>query len=462
MTGALRRGLAGPVAALVGGISGIAAAVDFRIAFGAVGAAGVALLVYIGPGVLLLGVLASEPWADTLRYPTATLTIPKIIGFLAVTSFVFAAATGRVMFRSAPPIRWALGFLLMIVVSLMLSPDPSTGLGKTISYALYVTFLAVFVQMIRDRKGVERALAVYAISATFAAGDGLIHFLGGQHLASGPITDPNAFAYILAGALPVSVYFAFSAKHRRPWLISIALIAGTLLATYSRGAIVGFAAVLVWAVLTRRISLPGILAGVATVAVVAGIAVIYLQPLIQERLVQKSQIANANVSSRLAFWSAAWRMSLDHPVLGVGPGRFGAESQFYLLNDPIQLVNPVVHNSYLEILAEDGPAALALYLAFLISSWRCLQFVRRRAIEASDRRGRRLADALMASFLWTCAAGGFVSMQLSVPLWLIAGLAASLALSLRAPPEVVERSETGTPPLNPSRLQSAAWVPTHS
>jgi hypothetical protein len=47
---------------------------------------------------------------------------------------------------------------------------------------------------------------------------------------------------------------------------------------------------------------------------------------------------------------------------------------------------------------------------------------------------RRLADALMSALLWTLVAGTFVSRQLSVSLWLIAGVSAALSLAYRREP----------------------------
>jgi O-antigen ligase len=440
---ATRLRTAGPLAPILGVLAGWLAAFHARVALAALMAAVVAILVFVGAEMLLLGVVATEPWADMLQYPTSTLTIPKIVGLLAVAAWVLAAATRRAPLRYTPQIGWALAFVLVVVISLMLSHDPNAGLIKTISYALYATFLALFVQMIRGRERIERCLAIYAASATLAAAYGLIRFLSGEvGRAGGPLHDPNDFAFLLASAIPIAVYFALCWRRLRwLWLLAVPILVGASLATLSRGTIVGFAAVLVWAILSGRISMPGVLGGVVAAGVVAAVAFVFFQPLIQERLVQKSVVADKNVASRQVFWSAAWRMSLDNPVVGVGPGRFGAESQNYVLNDPIVLRNPVVHDSYLEILAEDGPFALGLFICFLASSWGALRSARRAALRIGDRDGRRLADALTASFVWTLVSAVFVSRQLSIPIWLIAGLAGSLALywrELSQPPRLRE------------------------
>ena len=69
----------------------------------------------------------------------------------------------------------------------------------------------------------------------------------------------------------------------------------------------------------------------------------------------KGRIADKNVAAREALWTGAVRMAADRPFTGVGPGRFGIESPRYVRNNPIPLgETPVVHNSYLHVLAEIG------------------------------------------------------------------------------------------------------------
>jgi putative inorganic carbon (HCO3(-)) transporter len=439
-----------PAALVLGALAGWLAAVNVKFALGAVAAAAVAILVFVGAEILLLGVVAVEPFTDALQFP-ASFPIPKIVGLLAVASWALAAATGRTRLRFTPQMGWGFLFLAVIVLSLMLSPDPSAGVTRTISYALYVLFLGLFVQNIRTRREIERCLGVYAGAVSLAALDGLFRFATGKvHLASGPIGDPNDFALILSGAIPIVVLFAFTPRRGQwLWRVALVVIVACTLATLSRGALVGFAAVLLWALLSRRISMPGVLSGALAVSVVAAVALIFFQPLIQERLVQKSVAANQNAISREVFWKAALSMSIDHPVTGVGPSRFGVVSEHYVHNDPTVLRNPAVHNSYLEILAEDGPFALMLFVAFLISTWRALRAVRRRALDEADARGVRLADTLMASLVWTAVSMSFVSKQLAIPMYLIAGLAGCLTLlpleATLVRPHAIPIPETASP-----------------
>lgn len=439
---------AAAVAAPVGALVGWLAALQPRAAAIAAAAAATGLLVLSGTQALLLALVGTQPWADLLAFPTPTATIPKIVGLLLVVSWLVQATTGRLRLRFVAPLGWALAFAAVVVLSMMVSPDPAAGVQKTVSYLLYAVFAAVFLQLVRGRAGVERILRVYAGSAAAAAAYGLFRFLAGQAgRASGPIADPNDFAFLLITALPMALHLAAaSRRHRIAWAAASVLLLAATLATLSRGALVALLALVLWALLTRRISLPtaATAVGVAALTIVGALSL--YGPLINERLVAKRYIADKNVASRQVFWSAAARMAADRPLTGVGPARFGAESGSYVLNDPIVLRNPVVHNTYLEILAENGVVALALFLALLASTWRHLGIARLRAAQAADPGGVRLTTALQASFVAAAVSALFVSEQLAIPFWLMAALAGSLVLADREAAAASRLPSPSSPP----------------
>ena len=87
---------------------------------------------------------------------------------------------------------------------------------------------------------------------------------------------------------------------------------------------------------TRRTRVGGVVAGTVVVVGVLLLAFTLWRPLIEERLAAKSVVAQANVESRKAYWSAALRWRPTTRCSGVGPGRYGIESRNYILNDPIE------------------------------------------------------------------------------------------------------------------------------
>ena len=166
---------------------------------------------------------------------------------------------------------------------------------------------------------------------------------------------------MMATVVPLAIFLAVEDRGlaigsggSRPCCSSAAI-----LATLSRGALVGLAALLLWAVLTRRIGFGGTVALVLAALVLIGLAFTLWSSVINERLEEKNQ--DRRRQRRIARGVLVGRRADgDGPPDARGrPGAFSIEAKNYVRNSPIELEDPLVHNSYLEILAEDGPFALA-------------------------------------------------------------------------------------------------------
>jgi putative inorganic carbon (HCO3(-)) transporter len=416
--------------ALVAGALGYAAARSPVLTLA--GAAGLvlALLVLVRGGALLLLFVAALPWENSLDFPSETVSVVKLLGILLLAAWVIQVAAGTQRLQLPATLFPVALFAGAIGLSLLLSPEPSEGFVKTLRFALYMLFLFLVIQLTEDRAHVRAVLRVFVLSAAAAAAWALYLFLiaGDVPRASGPITDPNDFGYLQACVLPLAGYLlASEPRHRLLWGLCFALMAGAVLASLSRGALVGLGGLLVWALATRRVPLGGVLLGASTVAAVGALALVIWSPLINDRLESHGRIAQQNVSSREAFWSAAVRMWEDRPVTGVGVDRFGLEASTYVRNSQIVLDRPAAHNAYLEVLAETGGLGLLAFLGFLGSTWVLLWRAHRSATIAGDIDGRRMATAMQGTFVVAVVSGTFISAELSMPFWLIGALAAVIA-----------------------------------
>lgn len=393
------------------------------------------------PELVLLAMIAALPWEAMLHYPTATLSTVKLFGMALVGAYVLRAAGRGTKIRTSPVIGIGIVFAFVVGLSLIASPEPSAGLEKAFRYAFFVLFLFLVAQLVSDRPTGKRLLQVYVASAALASLVGLMAFLSGAEArASGPIDDPNDFGYLMATAVPFAVYlYREDRRLRLLWGIGLILLLAATAATLSRGAAVGLAALLLWALLTGRIGAKAVVTAVAGIFVAAVVAVALWQPLISDRLEEKERIADKNVESREAFWSAATQMWMSSPVLGIGPDRFGVEAPEYVRSNPIALQDPVVHNAYLEILAENGPFALALFLAMMGAAWSVLSQAEREARRRGDEEAARFAAAVKGSLLVAAVSAIFLSEQVTVPIWLACALAASGALP--RPQPIAARSE---------------------
>jgi len=248
---------------------------------------------------------------------------------------------------------------------------------------------------------------------TFAGGSGAPHLwiLDFQYFrAFGSFGQPNPFGAFMGLILPLAIGTTWGyigrawQKHQlgEQWqvtaLVALAygimtiIILSALLASWSRGAWMGFAAaalVLIW--LAPRRLWTGTLA-VATVGLVAGglwLAGLLPQSIV-ERVVSFSEdftgfgdmrgviISDENypVVERLAHWQSALDMAESRPVFGVGIGNYEvAYPDFALVNWPDALGH--AHNYYLNLLAETGITGFIAYLsmgtAIFALTWRTLR-----------------------------------------------------------------------------------------
>jgi O-antigen ligase len=422
-------------AAFAAAAIGWAAAVHPGLALAGLAVATVALMVVLRPEALMLLLVAALPWEGALQYPSDTVSVVKLLGALLLAAWLWQVAAGTqrvVLSGSVMPVGM---FACSIGLSLAFSPDAGAGLVKALRFALYIVFFFLVTQMAQERDQVRRIIRVFVISAAAAAAWALYEFLiaGATPRAAGPITDPNDFGYLQACVLPLAGYLLAAERRGRVlWALCFALMAGAILASLSRGALVGLAGLLVWALLTRRVPLGGLALGLGAVLALGATAAVIWSPLINDRLQSHGKIAQQNVESRLAFWSAAVRMWEDNPVLGVGVDRFGIEASTYVRNSRIVLDRPAAHDSYLQILAEQGLVGLVAFLAFLGSTWLLLVRAHRQARLRDDIDGRRLATAMQATFVVAVVSATFISAELTMPFWIIGGLAAAVETAQRA------------------------------
>jgi putative inorganic carbon (HCO3(-)) transporter len=417
---------------------GIAAGTHPYLALAGAGAVLLALLVLLRAETVLLVLVAALPWEGALAYPSEEVSAVKVLGVLLFAAWLVRALVQPTPLRVSPALGWAGLLGLAVGLSLLFAPDPAESVLDSLRYALFIIFFFLVLQLTSTAEQVRRIVRVMVLSSAAAAAYGLYGFIVvGLERAAGPILDPNDFAYLMICVLPLGVYLLLSERRRRLlWTTCCVLMLGATLATLSRGALVGLAALAPWAVATRRVPVKGVLLGFAILISAGALAFTALAPMLHDRLEAKSRIADKNVTARQALWSAALRMWEDRPLTGVGPGRFGIEAPAYVRNNPLVIERPVTHNSYLNVLAELGVLGLVAFVGMLGSSWRLLARARRRAREALDRDGSRMATGMEASLVVAIAGGAFLSEQLTTPFWLIGALAAvvgSVPRTVRAP-----------------------------
>ncbi len=400
--------------------------------------------------LVLLVMIAALPWENKLHYPSATLSVVKGIGALVLFAYLLRLIGDRRTRIQLPPLLGIVAlFGLWVSLSMVVAPEPVQSVQEMVRWVLFFAFFFLIIQLIDGRTEIRRALRWFTASVSAAALYGLWQFvvMHSSYRVDGPLEDPNDFAYLLACTLPIAVYLMSADRRRRLlWGAAFVVIAAAMLATFSRGALVGLGAVLLWGAATRRIPLWVLASGLVSALVVVAFALTVWRPLIDIAFHQKTHIAQINTESREAFWIAALQLTERRPLTGVGPGRYPKEAPPLLRNDPIALKEPITHNTYLEILSEDGVPALLLFAAYLAGVWLLLRGVQGRAARDHDRDAQRLATALQAALIVAIVSGTFLSEELAAPFWLLGGLAVVLARSATGKSELPSGAGAPAPP----------------
>jgi O-antigen ligase len=145
------------------------------------------------------------------------------------------------------------------------------------------------------------------------------------------------------------------------------------------------------------------------------------------------------------------KLTLQHPLLGVGPGNFAPYMAAQAKVAGAFGLWVGTHNTYTQLSSEVGIPGLCLFLAVLVSSMLALGGISRRARripgkEASDI--ATMALALQTSFVAFCVCALFNHMAYELTIPLMAGI--TVAIRRAAPDELsrledAERRQEGAP-----------------
>ncbi len=258
---------------------------------------------------------------------------------------------------------------------------------------------------------------------------------------AGPLGDPNFFAQILLLLFPLALYAARSEGSRPRKLLvytcGLMAIAACVL-TFSRGAALalGIMTVLIlsdWKTSPRTLAL-GLAVAIAGLVVLPEGFTRRLETM--KQLLPSSELEihpDSSFEERKLFTIVAWKMFLDYPLKGVGPGNYTAHYDEYAddvgfvaseYNDPDESRYP--HNLALEVAAETGLLGLAV---FSVAIGTCFWYLRRthaafrrHGDEGSAGLARGLEIALIGYMVSTLFLHGYFQRHLYLVLGLIAAL----------------------------------------
>jgi hypothetical protein len=382
---------------------------------------------------LLSGVLLAAPLVvlpghvDFARLPQQAFVVVSALALSLVWMVRGGTVTGRATRLDLP----LLAFLAWSAVSLLASAEPAAGLERLGHWTAAALVFAVVSRAARA-DDVPRLASPLLLGGAAAAVVGLGQALLGLTLVpqAAPPAATLANRGVAAGHLAVVAPLALLAWPGRGARIAAAAAAGTITAflpfTASREAA---AAVAVQALLLVALGeRPRGRRGLGRITLAGGVAGLALAAAVGLSLVDAAKARSAEI--RLSLAGSALSMSTDHPLLGVGLGRFGSVYPSHgpvvtsAEGAPLRVDSP--HNEGLQVLAETGLPGLLAGLWAAARSVRALRRLRRSANPAV----RRAALALALSLAGFAVDGAFgFPLRSAVPplvLAVLLGLVAAL------------------------------------
>ncbi len=272
---------------------------------------------------------------------------------------------GRARF-TVPRFFWALmAYAAATLVSTAFSPDPRAGLFvcKQMTLFLLVPITCTFVN---DR----RALTLMTVIVTFAAISaafgifeyGILHFDNLHRRIQGTLGHYMTYSGLLMLVLGAALARVLFGKGERTWsALVIPALAVAIALSFTRTAAVGAcaAAALLLALKDFRL--------VAILPVAAAVFIAIAPGTIAARYESTFNMNDPTVRDRVAMTHIGGRMIRSHPLTGVGPNMVQRLYLDYRGDDAVEKVNPHLHDVPLQIAAERGLPALAIWLWFIIT-----------------------------------------------------------------------------------------------
>ncbi|GAA3721028.1 O-antigen ligase family protein [Streptomyces tremellae] len=346
----------------------------------------------------------------------------------AASGVLVLFCAGRLLRRRERPLSRTAAFVLGapvvgVALAAITSQDPAFSLAGVPRYLqVFVLVPASLVLLVRDRRDfgvvagglVALALVEGAVGVVQYATATGASYEGKDIRAVGTFgaTDVMGMATVVSYGLIIAVGYALdggnAARRRGAALACAALLGVPLLLSFSRGAWIATAVVLVLMLLAtgvRRALVAALVAGALGVVLIGGAGV--GSQLVSQRLDSITQVTDdpdQSVTDRYTMWAAAVDMWREDPVTGVGlkgfPAHRDAHASLALSSGSDTdgagagfqrqpLLSP--HNMYLLVLSEQGLVGLVA----LVGSWLAVLVCALRGLPRARRAGRGAGAAVL-------------------------------------------------------------------
>jgi O-antigen ligase len=355
------------------------------------------------------------------------ITVVKITGALT-TLYALYYVTSRRRVPHYLASRQAQLFLALVVVALISFASESSMRSYAFEPVFtYISMLALFfvtLSLVDTPSKIWWSLITSLASVSFAALYLVKEAVQYRDRPGFVVGDPNYFTDATLLVIPVA-YYLITSRQQKPFYrwAALAMLSPVLLAiglTSSRGGLIGMAVLMgyiVWNTTNRLRS-----AFVLLALLGPPLTMFPFGPM--HRLLHPSGGDELGKAERLIAWKAGLSMIGNKPIQGIGLGLFKPLLGEY---SGYPQFHRIAHNTYIEIAAELGIPALAIFLFLLWETYRSLERVRRAARAMQDPTLYMVATAIQGGVLAFTVGSFFISAEYIKLFWIYVFLSIVLA-----------------------------------
>jgi O-antigen ligase len=314
-----------------------------------------------------------------------SIAAAQILLTVAVATWL-ASHLARSERLEAPPFFWPLvAYAALTLASAGFSLDPEVSFTDCKQLVLLM-----LVPLTYDLARGARAHSVLSVVLTIGAASafvgiiqyGVLNFDGLGRRPQGTLshwmTYSGTLMLVICGATARLLY-GTSGRLWAAFVMPALLVALSL--TLTRGAWVGVAVGIAVLLLSRDFRL------LAVLPIVLAIGVVLAPQALMDRVYSIFDRNDLTSRDRVAMLQAGAAIVKDYPLMGVGPDQIERVYPNYRVPDAVKPTNPHLHNVPMQIAAERGLPALAVWVWFVASAgaglWRLLRTSRHKSLAAA-------------------------------------------------------------------------------
>jgi probable O-glycosylation ligase (exosortase A-associated) len=362
------------------------------------------------PNALAIGTFAALGWTMVLRRATQPFWTRELGVFIA--------------------------FFVHVTIGLFFATDRPAAFGYwQATYSKIFVITIAIAWLMREEAHFRRLMSSMVLAGLAVSGVTIYNKVNEIGLVEGTrvtigrsfgsaLGDPNDLSLVLLFPMAFATALA-TTRGLKPFerglgMIGVPLIAYAVIATQSRGGLLGSLAV--WGVIANHfikqkwILVAGGLTGGIALKLMAGISNRASGGAHEDGI-------DESAMGRIHAWNAAMRMAIAHPIVGVGIDNFLQNYFFY--TDHWDGMNHAVHSTWFVMIAESGFVGFGVFLTLFILAMRAALRAQKRLHDAPPI-ARALALALVAGLIGFAISGTFLTQGFTWPFYIKLGLIMAL------------------------------------